>query len=347
LTSFFEIGGREPRNDWERADRIAAYLEANPGDLGAMPPSAQARPGFVPRMLAVAGRAAADEGIVGPLYQQLLRGHGFDPDVLARRVPDRFATSPYLAEDYRRMTEDRGVMPVPGGQLARRPIDAMGPAERARYASDWERMDAQRQAAYRAMSAPAKARYAQWREGFERHTEVPPARTTAEQAADLLGAILAAAATPEGFIGFVPKSVNALAGVAKSPKLAQELVDLVNAAVQSVRNRLGRNARPDEIEAALRNSPVYRVWGDDARPWGRSWTTVDPRTVPDYRDLAGLPDQNTGRFLSSGSLHDTRGVRRRRAEPVHGNRGGLDEVLIPDAERKIDLRGVEGLNPEF
>ncbi|MCC7047274.1 MAG: hypothetical protein IT562_11230 [Alphaproteobacteria bacterium] len=109
-----------------------------------------------------AGRAAADEGIVGPLYQQFLRGHGYDPDVLSRRVPERFTASPYLAEDYRRQTEDRGVMPLPGGQLARRPIDAMEPAERQRYASDWEAMDAPRQAAIRAMSDPAKARYADW-----------------------------------------------------------------------------------------------------------------------------------------------------------------------------------------
>ncbi|MCC7047272.1 MAG: hypothetical protein IT562_11220 [Alphaproteobacteria bacterium] len=208
-------------------------------------------------------------------------------------------------------------------------------------------MDSRRQAAIRAMSASARARYADWREGFERHTDVSPAQTAGERAADLLGSILAASATPEGFIGYVPKSVNALAGVTKSPKLAQELVDVVNFTVQSVRNRLGRNARPDEIEAALKNSPIYRVWGDDARPWGRSWTTADPKSVPDYRDLAGLPDQNTGRFLSSGTLRDTRGIGRRNAESLHGNRGGLDEVLIPDAESKIDLRSVEGLNPEF
>lgn len=163
-------------------------------------------------------------------------------------------------------------------------------------------MDTRRQAAIRAMSDPAKARYADWRDGFERHTDVPPARTAAERAADLLGAILAASATPEGLVAFVPKSVNALAGVAKSPKLAQELVDLVNTTVQSVRNRLGRNATPDEIEAALRGSPVYRVWGGRSGPWGESWTTVDPRTIPDFRSAAGLPDVNAGRFASEGTL---------------------------------------------
>ncbi|MCC7047276.1 MAG: hypothetical protein IT562_11240 [Alphaproteobacteria bacterium] len=58
-----------------------------------------------------------------------------------RRVPERFTASPYLAEDSRRQTEDRGVMPLPGGQLARRPIDAMEPAERQRYAWDRQSMD--------------------------------------------------------------------------------------------------------------------------------------------------------------------------------------------------------------
>jgi hypothetical protein len=200
----------------------------------------------------------ANQGVFGPLYQQWLRGDGYDPEVLARRVPERFTTSPYLAEDYRLKTEDRGVMPVPGGQLARRPIDAMAPDERDRYASDWERMDTQRQAAYRAMPAPAKAGYADWRQDFDRTNYAPPAETTSEHAADLLGSILAASATPEGFIGFVPKSVNALAGVAKSPSLAQGMVDGVNAVVQSVRNRLGRNARPDEvIQAMPARSPIW------------------------------------------------------------------------------------------
>lgn len=32
---------------------------------------------------------------------------------------------------------------------------------------------------------------------------------------------------------------------------------------------------------------LYRVWGDEAGANGRSWTTVDPRTVANYRDSAG------------------------------------------------------------
>jgi hypothetical protein len=57
-----------------------------------------------------------------------------------------------------------------------------------------------------------------------------------------------------------------------------------------------------ESGSSISEGTKVLVWGDDAGAWGRSWTTVDPRTVPDYRDAAGLPDQNTGRFLSEGVL---------------------------------------------
>ncbi|MCC7047270.1 MAG: hypothetical protein IT562_11210 [Alphaproteobacteria bacterium] len=134
-------------------------------------------------------------------------------------------------------------------------------------------MDAPRQAAIRAMSDPAKARYADWREGFERHTDVPPAQTAAERAADLLGSILAAAATPEGFIGFVPASVNTLAGIRDAPSLARELANAVNAVVQSFRNRLGRNPTPSELRAAMPNfsqRTAQPYFGDEGPLAGKS-----------------------------------------------------------------------------
>lgn len=33
---------------------------------------------------------------------------------------------------------------------------------------------------------------------------------------------------------------------------------------------------------------VFRVWGDEAGAWGRSWTTVDPRTVPGCNRAEGV-----------------------------------------------------------
>lgn len=78
-----------------------------------------------------------------------------------------------------------------------------------------------------------------------------------------------------------------------------------------------------------------------------SWTTVDPRTVGNYRNAAGLPSQNSGRFLSEGSLRNTQGVTTRGALPLNGNAGGLREVIVPNPASQIQLRNVQGLNPPF
>jgi RHS repeat-associated protein len=103
----------------------------------------------------------------------------------------------------------------------------------------------------------------------------------------------------------------------------------------------------EEAETVAAGTKVYRVWGDDAGANGSSWTTVDPRTVENYRDVAGLPDQNTGRFVSEGILQDTTGVSVKTADPLHGNAGGLPEVVIPNPAQQVNLLNVQGLNPEF
>jgi hypothetical protein len=92
---------------------------------------------------------------------------------------------------------------------------------------------------------------------------------------------------------------------------------------------------------------VFRVWGDEAGAWGRSWTTVDPRTVPNFRNAAGLPAQNSGRFVTEGILENTQGVTTRGALPLHGNAGGLPEVVIPNPATQVRPVNVQGLNPEF
>jgi len=92
---------------------------------------------------------------------------------------------------------------------------------------------------------------------------------------------------------------------------------------------------------------VYRVWGDEAGPYGRSWTRTNPGDIPDYRNQAGLPNQNTGRFVTEGRLLDVGGVEQRSAIPLHGNVGGLDEILIPQPQAQIEIEGVSGMNPSF
>ncbi len=92
---------------------------------------------------------------------------------------------------------------------------------------------------------------------------------------------------------------------------------------------------------------LYRVWGDGSGPNGKSWTTVDPSTVPNYRDAAGLPAQNTGRFVSEGILKDATGVTTKSAVPLAGNRGGLPEVVVPKPQTQIELCRVSGCNPSY
>jgi len=92
---------------------------------------------------------------------------------------------------------------------------------------------------------------------------------------------------------------------------------------------------------------VFRVFGENNNPLGQSWTTVDPRTVDNFRDAAGLPDVNTGRFVAEGRKTDMSGVSTRSALPLDGNKGGLPEVLIPNAANQVRLERVSGVNQEF
>ena len=80
---------------------------------------------------------------------------------------------------------------------------------------------------------------------------------------------------------------------------------------------------------------VYRVWGGESGPFGKSWTAIDPRLVPAYRDAAGLPVQNTGRYLTEGTLMDLN-VLFKSADPLHGNTGGLPEIVVPNPYLQVN-----------
>ena len=105
---------------------------------------------------------------------------------------------------------------------------------------------------------------------------------------------------------------------------------------------------------------VYRVYGGEpmdadawmagqfSGPWGRYWTPIDPRRIRDYRNIAGLPIENKGRFLLVGELIDPRGIRVERAAPIGSNPGGgLVEYQIPNPRRQVRILQVIGLNPPF
>jgi len=92
---------------------------------------------------------------------------------------------------------------------------------------------------------------------------------------------------------------------------------------------------------------VYRVWGGKSGPFGQSWTDVDPRSISNYRDLAGLPNANTGEYLSIGRLINNAGVSFRNALSLDGNAGGLSEVLIPNAETQVIIDVIINLIPPY
>ncbi|MDM7890087.1 DUF6531 domain-containing protein [Curtobacterium caseinilyticum] len=118
-------------------------------------------------------------------------------------------------------------------------------------------------------------------------------------------------------------------------------------------NKLG-----DEIPTPFDGQKIYRVYGGNAKWSGASWSPTHPGSVSDYRDIAGLPSgraesgysTNSGRFLIEGTLLDPDAVvLTREALPLDGNRGGLDEYIIPHGIENGAIRvdNVSGVNPEF
>jgi hypothetical protein len=111
-------------------------------------------------------------------------------------------------------------------------------------------------------------------------------------------------------------------------------------------------------DRAVVGTRIFRVWGRDygapdllesqSGPFGRSWTSVDPTTVTNYRGVAGLPDElNLGRFVTEGILTDTTGVKVTTASEIGKNAGGLPEIVIPNPQVQIKITKVGGANPSF
>lgn len=101
---------------------------------------------------------------------------------------------------------------------------------------------------------------------------------------------------------------------------------------------------------------VYRVYGGDSMPGGASWSPVNPASVKNYRDVAGLPSggasgfDNSGRFVVEGTLQDpSKVVKVRLASSLDRNKGGIPEYVIPDAlsNGAVEVKRVSGVNPEF
>jgi len=48
--------------------------------------------------------------------------------------------------------------------------------------------------------------------------------------------------------------------------------------------------------------PVYRVYGGGSSMYGKSYSIINPKYVPFYRNFAGLPNANSGQYLLRGYI---------------------------------------------
>ena len=111
-----------------------------------------------------------------------------------------------------------------------------------------------------------------------------------------------------------------------------------------------------KVKPLKEGDKVYRVYGGDSKAGGASWARVSPNKYKNYRNSAGLPSgkesevTNTGRFVIEGIIKDpSKVVKLRKAIPLDGNKGGIDEYIIPNWENNgaIEIIRVSGVNPEF
>jgi len=104
-------------------------------------------------------------------------------------------------------------------------------------------------------------------------------------------------------------------------------------------------AASESVTSDISEQTVYRVYGGESRALGQSWTPIDPRNILNYRNAAGLPIENTGRFLIEGTVNNADIILQRGALEIGDNAGGLLEYLIDPANVRIS--NVFGLNPPF
>ena len=91
-------------------------------------------------------------------------------------------------------------------------------------------------------------------------------------------------------------------------------------------------------DAASRCSGELRIGSSPGRAGA-------PRTPPNRP--AGLPDANSGRFVSEAIIQDIVDIQVRSALPFNGNPGGLTEYIIPNPNSQLRIIRISGANPEF
>jgi RHS repeat-associated protein len=116
-------------------------------------------------------------------------------------------------------------------------------------------------------------------------------------------AVIAVAAVAIIGLGELAIGLEMGEGIAEGAAIAEEMA-------------FGGEAVAAEGGATLQEgATIYRAFGGQARALGRSWTTVAPDAVSDFRAAAGLYEGNTADFVITARLNSLEGVTFRQALP--------------------------------
>ena len=133
-------------------------------------------------------------------------------------------------------------------------------------------------------------------------------------------------------------------GICGSILCAADITSIGSLTALKLEAQLGAQFAEEGIEEGTET--IYRVYGGEAEPLGQSWSPINPNTIDNYRQAAGLPDVNTGRFVIEGTVNRSDIFLERSALPLNGNSGGLLEYKILQTD-KINIIRVSGVNPQY
>ena len=116
---------------------------------------------------------------------------------------------------------------------------------------------------------------------------------------------------------------------------ANRIIDLAAGGIYSL-TKTGAALAAERIGAL--EIPIYRVYGEGASMYGRSYSLINPNYIPFYRNFAGLPNVNSGQYLLKGYI-EAREIQIGRwfAALLDGNTDGLPFELYQNYNQLINL----------
>jgi RHS repeat-associated protein len=126
---------------------------------------------------------------------------------------------------------------------------------------------------------------------------------------------------------------------------------VVGEVIGAIAGSKGVNATVKGVSTAIKansTTKVFRAFGGDAKAGGFSWTPIDPKSVGNFRDAAGLPSGgasgsiNTAENIIQGTVKNKNIIKKRAALPLDGNKGGLPEYIIDP--KNVDNKTTRPMN---